>query len=195
VFRVRFGFCVKSWYNRGMNNELDPTRDYIVAKINAKKAATQKLVESVEGLDGQISIYDTAILKTLQKLETQRSRKEAFEASKEQILITVGLRQSDAEHMEEILSRFDEATAEGDALAKIINTKITESNASIDMDNWKPGASEDSDGLKNDKEYQEALARKRYINDLREASKSDVSKIMVARGEVSGFNVKGRKGV
>ena len=195
MFRVRFGFCVKSWYNRGMNNELDPTRDYIVAKINAKKAATQKLVESVEGLDGQISIYDTAILKTLQKLETQRSRKEAFEASKEQILITVGLRQSDAEHMEEILSRFDEATAEGDALAKIINTKITESNASIDMDNWKPGASEDSDGLKNDKEYQEALARKRYINDLREASKSDVSKIMVARGEVSGFNVKGRKGV
>lgn len=177
-----------------MNIELDPTRESIVAKLNGKKAATQKLHDSAEGLEGQIDIYDTAIKKTLEKLESQRSRKASFEASREQVLAQAEVRQGEVEHMEEILSRFDEATAEGNELSVYLTKRAEEYKAGIDWDTYVPGSTEPTE-LDLDEEYQTALARKRFILDLRETCRSDVNKIMVARGEVSGVNEKGRKGV
>ena len=177
-----------------MNNELDPTREHIVAKLDAKKAATTKLLDSVGGLDGQIDIYDKAIQKTMDKLASQRARKASFEASRQQILDQAEIRQGEIDHMEEILSRYDESTVEGEALGEILNRKQAEDSAEFDAETWVPGAT-GKVALKDDKEYQEALTRKRYLLDLREACKFDVNKIMVSRGEVSEFNVKGRKGV
>ncbi len=176
-----------------MNNELDPTREHIVAKLDGKKAATNKLLDSVDGLDGQISIYDAAIKKTLQKLESQRSRKKSFEASRQQILDQAEIRQGEIEHMEEILSRYDESTVEGEALGKILNRKLVKDSAEFDAETWTPGTT--GKVMKEDEEYQTARERKLYLLDLREACKSDVNKIMVSRGEVSVYNVKGRKGV
>ncbi len=177
-----------------MNNELDPTRESIVSKLNSKKAATQKLHDSVAGLDGQIEIYDTAIEKTLAKLESQRSRKESFETSREQVLAQTEIRQGEVEHMEEILSRFDEATAEGNSLGEYLTKRRLEYEAGIDWETYVPGSTEPTE-LDLDKEYQTALARNRFILELRDTCRSDVNKIMVARGEVSEINEKGRKGV
>ena len=176
-----------------MNNEIDPTRDHIVSKIAIKSNAAKKLEDSAESLDTQIAIYENAIQNTQRKLDAQREKKAQMEQSRDRYVEDLRNRESEIEHMEEILSRYDESTVEGEALGEILNRKLDEDTAEFDADTWTPGTT--GKVMKEDEEYQKARARKLYLLDLREACKSDVNKIMVSRGEVSVYNVKGREGV
>lgn len=176
-----------------MNNELDPTREHIVSKIAIKGNAAKKLEASSNSLDEQIDIYENAIQNTLRKLAAQREKKAQMEQSRDRYQEELSSRRSEIEHMEEILSRYDESTVEGEALGKILNRKLDEDKAEFDAETWTPGTT--GKVLTDDEEYQVARERKLYLLDLREACKSDVNKIMVSRGEVSVYNVKGRKGV
>lgn len=176
-----------------MNNELDPTREHIVSKINIKKNAAQKLEDSSTSLAEQINIYENAIQNTQRKLNAQREKKAQMEQSRDRYDEEHRTRQSEVEHMEEILARYDASTVEGLSVKEVLNRKLAEDKANFNADTWTPGSFTDT--LKEDEEFRIAKERNDYLLSLQEACKSDVNKIMVSRGEVSGFNVKGRKGV
>jgi hypothetical protein len=177
---------VLPWYNRGMNIELDPTREHILSKITAKTNATKKIQTKVENLDSQIDIYANAIENTKLKLASQQERLAQFEESKSSLQSEEASRQEEIDWMGEILERYDLAYEEGERLGEYMRKRI-------EGDVFIPGSEKSS--LEDDAEFQKVRKRKLYLNDLMEACKADVNKIMVSRGQVSDYNVMGRKGV
>lgn len=171
-------------------NELDPTREAIVAKIEDKRKAVENIATKKEGIGKKISMYETAVAnheakriaaeKILEDYRESFAAQDALESDRLDVLA----------HMDEILERHDLAVAE---LSEVSQTLVDRMNAVPD---WMPGMDEElKGGLKRDPQFKEALKRKDYLNQCIDACWSDIKKIYSNRGEISGFNVKGRQGV
>jgi len=168
----------------------DATRDLIVAKIEGKASAAEKLETKQDNLDNQIEVYENSIVVNQDKIEKARARIEVFKESKIAAAEDVVRRKEELEHMEEILARYDLAMEE-----RMIHMGIMQERLNSFPD-WYPGMDESLKlGAAADPVYQEARKRKLYLDEVLESCLSDVRKISVSRGEVSGFNVKGREGV
>jgi hypothetical protein len=176
-----------------MNKEnigIDPTREAIAAKIDDKRKATENIAVKKEGIGKRVSMYETAVANHEAKRVAAEKLLEDYRASFATQEALEQVRLDEIEHMEEILDRYDTAYAER---ANATQTMVDRMEAIPD---WMPGMDPELKGaLTRDPEYKEALKQKLYLDQVLEAAWSDVKKIYSNRGEVSGFNVKGRQGV
>lgn len=176
-----------------MNKEnigIDQTREAIAAKIEDKRKATENIAVKKEGIGKRVSMYETAVANHEAKKIAAEKILEDYRASYAAQDALESVRLDELEHMEEILERYDTAYEDR---AKASQTMLDRMEAIPD---WMPGMDPELKGaLTRDPEYKEALKQKLYLDQVLEASWADIKKIYSNRGEVSGFNVKGRQGV
>jgi uncharacterized protein (UPF0305 family) len=99
-------------------------------------------------------------------------------------------RQEELDHMDEILARYDKASAEREKVLEVMRERIRV------VPSWMPGDDESlKGGIERDEQYTSARTREEYLNSVMKNALSDVRKIFVARGVVSEYHTKGRKGV
>lgn len=180
------GLC----YNRGMTNTpeenvSDATREAIVAKIEAKRTSNEKTESKVRNLNSQIEVYENSVINYEAKIEAAKARADLFRTSLKTHEEDAERRALEIEHMEEILERYDLAVEDRSRQLQIMATRMEE------IPDWYPGMDPELKGaLRRDPEYKEALAKKEYYDQVMEIALSDIRKIYVSRGEVSGINAK-----
>lgn len=168
----------------------DETRQAIVEKIEAKRTAAEKFTVKKTNLVKQVAVYENAIVGHEEKLRAAKERLESFKVSVKTNTDDEASRLSEADHMQEILDRYDSAVRERMEMSRIMLDRMEA------IPDWFPGMDESLKGaVKRDPEYKQALERKLYLDTVIEVALSDVRKIYSARGEVSEINVKGRADV
>lgn len=160
------------------------TREEIVSKIEAKSEAARKLELKPEGIDRQVAMYEKALADYEAKIVALKERVEKFKASSADAKATAAMRRGEAEHMEQILERYDNALAERETVQAVILEKIS-------GDNWMPGDDPElKNSYKRDPEFIEAKKRKQDLDYVIDNALPDVRKIMNSRGEVSVYHEK-----
>jgi chromosome segregation ATPase len=177
-----------------MNDEI---REQIAAKIKAKRVATENKRPKPKNLRTQKDMY----LESIEGYKERIAKLEALIAKNEESSrnatseVTQGV--SELKHMEEILSRYDKGVEEkvecSQRKLRVINRY--EQQAVADMENWRPGQGSFSARAKQDPEYVEAEERVVYLDKMLPECLKDINRIYSSRGDVSPFNVKGRKDV
>lgn len=168
----------------------DETRAAIVAKIEAKRSAAEKITVKKTNLIVQVAVYENAIVAHEAKLRAAKERLELYRESVKTNTDDEVSRLSEAEHMQEILDRYDAAVLERMEKSRIMLERMEA------IPDWFPGMDEELKGaVRRDPEYKQALERKLYLDQVIEVALSDVRKIYSARGEVSEINAKGRADV
>lgn len=189
----QFAMCFRSCYNRDMKKneavtvETDETRKAIVDKIESKRKATGALDTKSRNLDTQIMTYENAIVNYREKLRKAEERLESFKESKQAVVVELADREEELDHMDEILVRYDKASAESKKMADKILERIKV------VPDRLPGTTDG--GFENDLEYKKAKTRQEYLSTVMSHALSDVRKIFVSRGVISDYNVKGRRGI
>ncbi len=177
--------------NEAVNvEEVDETRVAIESKIDAKRKATGTLVTKSRNLDGQIAQYENAIVNYEEKLQKAKERLEMFKESKLNVAVELETRQEELDHMDEILVRYDKTQKEREKLLAIMRKRIEE------VPSWMPGMDDSlKGGINRDPAYQKASTRLEYVDKVAVHALSDVRKIFVSRGVVSGYHERGNKGI
>jgi len=184
---VCFDLSVEPCYNRYMNAEM---REEIVAKLAAKKVAVEKKLSKPKNKIAQRQMYVDAIAEHEKKIEKLQALIAKIDESSEDLNVEISLRESEVEHMEEILSRFDRGMKEREECVATMKRRID----ALTM--WTPeNPVSVKDNMKTDKEYLKAFARREYLDRMLPECVVDVQRIFYSRGDISEFNVKGRKGV
>jgi chromosome segregation ATPase len=175
-----------------MNENKDQYKvlEEISAKINTKRVATEKKRAKPDSLAEQIEMYEQSIKSHEEKIVKLKDLIAKREASKLVAQEELDQNLSEVEHMEEIYERYMLGIAESEVCSTIMVDRINE------LADWYPGIpEEETRKWERDPEYIEAKERQEYLNRLLPACLTDIQRIFYSRGDVSEFNVKGRKGV
>jgi uncharacterized small protein (DUF1192 family) len=169
---------------------MSETREEIIAKIKIKRGSTDKLENKTVNLAEQRETYVRSIAEHEEKIAKLRKLIERIDANTSGYSSDAAVRSGEADHMEEILVRYDKAVAERAGISVKIQQAIDKSYEGVE---WTPGSG--SETYKRDPEFKKLEARRDYLDRVIESALPDVKKIFYSRGTVAEFNEKGRKGV
>lgn len=169
---------------------MNEIRDEIIKRIETKKGSADKLQSKADNLKSQREMYLAAIEDYKEKIVKLEALVAQRDDNSDGYADDAALRSGEAEHMEEILERFDKAVAERSKVVGKIQERLSE------LPNWMPGMDDSLKGLeKRDPKIKKLNARRDYLDEVVANALPDVKKIFYSRGVVSGINVKGRKDV
>lgn len=165
-------------------------RDEITSRIETKRGSADKLSGKTTNLAEQRETYLASIAEHEAKIKKLQDLIERIDKNSSGYSEDADVRAGEADHMEEILVRFDKAIAER---SKVV-VKIQERIASFP--DWMPGMDESlRGGFQRDEQYKKLVARRDYLDQVIDSALPDVKKIFYSRGKIAEFNEKGRKGV
>lgn len=174
------------WYNRYMNE----TRKEIETKLDVKRGSADKLQTKADNLTTQGDMYLAAIEEYREKIAKLEVLVKQRKENAELALTDAGIRAGEADHMQEILDRYDKAEIERSKTVEKIQERIEK------FPDWMPGMDESlRGGYLRDAQYKKLVARREYLDTVLEGALPDVKKIFYSRGVVSSIHEKGRKGV